>query len=83
MRIFVWGVQFRLEGVNPQWGPRKITAPSYASVAPSLVPSSMERVKGRSIEVPWNALLIALQQSLPAFKRGIKNVDLSQFLKSN
>jgi hypothetical protein len=30
-------------------------------------------------------LPIALQQSpsLPAFKRGIKNVDLSQFLKSN
>jgi hypothetical protein len=82
MIIFVWGVQFRLEGVNPQWGPRKITAPSYASVAPSLVPSSMERVKGRSTEV---ALPIALQQSpsLPAFKRGIKNVDLSQFLKSN
>jgi hypothetical protein len=33
----------------------------------------------------WNALPIALQESssLPAFKRGIKNVDLSQFLKSN
>jgi ribonuclease P/MRP protein subunit RPP40 len=33
----------------------------------------------------WNTLPIALQQSpsLPAFKRGIKNVDLSQFLKSN
>jgi hypothetical protein len=66
-------------------GHRKITAPSYASVAHSLVPSSMERVKGRSTEVPWNTLPIALQQSplLPAFKRGIKNVDLSQFLKSN
>jgi hypothetical protein len=27
------GVQFRLEGVNSQWGPSKIIAPSYASVA--------------------------------------------------
>jgi hypothetical protein len=31
---FCFGV-FSLDcGVNPQWGPRKITAPNYASVAP-------------------------------------------------